>query len=163
MPVCFEGRGFVARLLMSSPKRKKANSTVPDVPPMVKADVGSIEALEARRNKLIDDLRIVERQIYTLEESYIEETQSVGNVVKGWDGFATANLPRVFPQHQQFKRSRVLASDRIFSASSTTSPQQVIVHSNQHPFSYSFCSQTFSLRKSIELFRMVTKLDTFLL
>ncbi len=82
----------------------------------------AVQALEARRNKLVDDLRALERQIYTLEESYIEETQSVGNVIKGWDGFATASLPKAGAV-QGPKRVRVLPQDRIFSNSSLSSPQ----------------------------------------
>jgi chromatin modification-related protein EAF6 len=86
-----------------------------------KEERAAVQALEARRNKLVDDLRALERQIFTLEESYIEETHSVGNVIKGWDGFASASLPKGPVQGP--KRVRVLPQDRIFSNSSLTSPQ----------------------------------------
>lgn len=102
----------------TNPKSGKSDQPVPD-------EVGSLQSLEARRLKLLDDLKIVERQIYTLEESYIEETQSLGNVIRGWEGFANASLPRGTGTAVFNRRARVLNSDRIFSASSTTSPLQV--------------------------------------
>lgn len=86
-----------------------------------------VESLEEQRLKIKKDLQSIERQIYFLEEHYLEETSSVGNVVKGWDQFLGASLPKSnqnLSSASSSKRSRIIAQDRVFSMSSTTAPQE---------------------------------------
>uniref|UniRef100_A0A0D6R792 Chromatin modification-related protein MEAF6 n=1 Tax=Araucaria cunninghamii TaxID=56994 RepID=A0A0D6R792_ARACU len=78
----------------------------------------ALSALLAKRQKLQEELQIVEKQVYDLETSYLQESSQIGNVLKGFEGFLsstknTANL----------KRSRKFQpEDRLFSLSSGTSP-----------------------------------------
>ncbi|XP_051128134.1 chromatin modification-related protein eaf6-like [Andrographis paniculata] len=77
-----------------------------------------LSSVLSKREKLQDELRSVEKQVYELETSYLQGTSTFGNALKGFDGFLsssknTANL----------KRSRKFQlEDRIFSLSSVTSP-----------------------------------------
>ncbi|GLJ53897.1 hypothetical protein SUGI_1151330 [Cryptomeria japonica] len=77
-----------------------------------------LTALFNKREKLHEELRIVEKQVYDLETSYLQDSSQCGNVLKGFEGFLsstknTANL----------KRSRKFQpEDRLFSLSSVTSP-----------------------------------------
>ncbi|KAL3828249.1 hypothetical protein ACJIZ3_017051 [Penstemon smallii] len=77
-----------------------------------------LSTLLNKREKLQNELRSVEKQVYELETSYLQEATSFGNALKGFDGFLslsknTANL----------KRSRKFQlEDRVFSLSSVTSP-----------------------------------------
>ncbi|KAF3322285.1 chromatin modification-related protein MEAF6-like isoform X1 [Carex littledalei] len=78
----------------------------------------SLSALVSKRAKLQEELRNIEKQVYELETSYLQESNQFGSVLKGFEGFlssskSTANL----------KRSRKFqADDRLFSLSSVTSP-----------------------------------------
>ena len=79
----------------------------------------SLSTLKLRQNQLEEDLRQVERQIYELEEHYIERTQAYGNVVKGWEGFLNYRIQKPgLPQ----RRTRIARADRIFSNSSVSAP-----------------------------------------
>ncbi|PIN14757.1 hypothetical protein CDL12_12613 [Handroanthus impetiginosus] len=77
-----------------------------------------LSSLLSKREKLQKELRSVEKQVYELETSYLQETTTFGNALKGFEGFLsssknTANL----------KRSRKFQpEDRVFSLSSVTSP-----------------------------------------
>eukprot|EP00761_Pharyngomonas_kirbyi_P001249 gb/GECH01001252.1/.p1 GENE.gb/GECH01001252.1/~~gb/GECH01001252.1/.p1 ORF type:complete len:102 (+),score=44.17 gb/GECH01001252.1/:1-306(+) len=75
----------------------------------------SYEELVSKKEKLEEELKQIETQIYRLESSYLEETWPHGNVVKGWDGFASN---RRAPGQ---KKSRFKDTDRLFSYSSATS------------------------------------------
>ena len=48
------------------------------------SDKKILEILEKKQNLEID-LKTIEKQIYDLETKYLEETQSTGNILKGWD------------------------------------------------------------------------------
>ncbi|KAL5701935.1 hypothetical protein ACHQM5_027217 [Ranunculus cassubicifolius] len=77
-----------------------------------------LAALVSKREKLQEELRNIEKQVYELETSYLQDSSQCGNVLKGFEGFlssskSTANL----------KRSRKFQpEDRLFSLSSVTSP-----------------------------------------
>ncbi|PIA36444.1 hypothetical protein AQUCO_03400371v1 [Aquilegia coerulea] len=77
-----------------------------------------LSALVSKREKLQEELRNIEKQVYELETSYLQDSSQCGNVLKGFEGFlssskSTANL----------KRSRKFQpEDRLFSLSSVTSP-----------------------------------------
>ena len=79
----------------------------------------SITALLHKKEQLAQELRNVEKQIFDLEGSYLEENASSGNVLKGWEGYLTAPNRSL----QSTLRKSVKDSDRIFSLSSLTSPQ----------------------------------------
>ncbi|XP_075487584.1 uncharacterized protein LOC142526846 isoform X2 [Primulina tabacum] len=71
-----------------------------------------------RREKLLDELRSVEKQVYELETSYLQETNILGNALKGFDGFLTSSK-----NTSNLKRPRKFQlEDRVFSLSSVTSP-----------------------------------------
>lgn len=78
----------------------------------------SVSALLHRKEQLEQDLRNVEKQIYDLEGSYLEETGNYGNILQGWSGFMA-----IHPKNYQSAPKRVKESDRAFSLSSVTSPQ----------------------------------------
>uniref|UniRef100_A0A1D1Z771 Chromatin modification-related protein MEAF6 n=1 Tax=Anthurium amnicola TaxID=1678845 RepID=A0A1D1Z771_9ARAE len=77
-----------------------------------------LTALLSKRDKLHEELRNIEKQVYDLETSYLQDSNQCGNVLKGFEVFlssskSTANL----------KRSRKFQpEDRLFSLSSITSP-----------------------------------------
>ncbi|XVF66485.1 hypothetical protein PTKIN_Ptkin10aG0039400 [Pterospermum kingtungense] len=77
-----------------------------------------LASLMTKREKLQDELRNIEKQVYELETNYLQDSSHFGHVLKGFEGFLsssknTANL----------KRSRKFQpEDRLFSLSSVTSP-----------------------------------------
>ncbi|KAG6420953.1 hypothetical protein SASPL_117499 [Salvia splendens] len=50
-----------------------------------------LSSLLNKREKLQDELRSVEKQVYELETSYLQETTTFGNVLKGFDGFLSSS------------------------------------------------------------------------
>ncbi|CAL9180122.1 unnamed protein product [Musa hybrid cultivar] len=77
-----------------------------------------LSALVSKRDNLQDELRVIERQIYDLETTYLQDSNQNGSVLKGFEGFlssskSTANLKR---------SRRFQPEDRLFSLSSITSP-----------------------------------------
>ena len=46
-----------------------------------------LEALAQRKARLEDELRDVEKQVYHLETSYLNDSSTHGNVLKGFEGF----------------------------------------------------------------------------
>ncbi|KAA3485700.1 chromatin modification-related protein EAF6 [Gossypium australe] len=77
-----------------------------------------LASLMNKREKLEDELRSIEKQVFELETNYLQDSSHFGHVLKGFEGFLsssknTANL----------KRSRKFQpEDRLFSLSSVTSP-----------------------------------------
>ncbi|XP_052189594.1 uncharacterized protein LOC127799527 isoform X2 [Diospyros lotus] len=77
-----------------------------------------LASLVSKREKLQEELHNIERQVYELETSYLQESSHFGNAFKGFDGFLSASKNTT-----NLKRSRKLQpEDRIFSLSSVTSP-----------------------------------------
>ncbi|PKU68256.1 hypothetical protein MA16_Dca021084 [Dendrobium catenatum] len=77
-----------------------------------------LAALLSKRDKLQEELRSIEKQVYDLETSYLQESNQCGNVLKGFEGFLSASKSTI-----NLKRSRKFQpEDRIFSLSSATSP-----------------------------------------
>ncbi|XP_019059482.1 PREDICTED: chromatin modification-related protein MEAF6-like [Tarenaya hassleriana] len=75
-------------------------------------------SLLSRRAKLQDELRGIERQVYDMETSYLQDPSQCGNVLKGYEGFLSSSKNTAL-----LKRSRKFQpEDRLFSLSSVTSP-----------------------------------------
>eukprot|EP00271_Cylindrocystis_brebissonii_P001830 TRINITY_DN1212_c0_g8_i1.p1 TRINITY_DN1212_c0_g8~~TRINITY_DN1212_c0_g8_i1.p1 ORF type:complete len:233 (+),score=92.66 TRINITY_DN1212_c0_g8_i1:287-985(+) len=78
----------------------------------------TLGSLLAKRDKAEADLKTVEKQIYDLETTYLNESSQVGNVLRGFDGFLTANKAGANTKRPR----RLQVDDRLFSLSSLTSP-----------------------------------------
>ncbi|KAJ1435116.1 histone acetyltransferase subunit NuA4-domain-containing protein [Ochromonadaceae sp. CCMP2298] len=70
--------------------------------------------LQKRRKELRTELSQIEKQIYDLETTYLEETKDFGNIFTGWDAYLAPDKVK--------QRKNVLLEDRQFSLSSVTSP-----------------------------------------
>ncbi|CAI0558986.1 unnamed protein product [Linum tenue] len=77
-----------------------------------------LSSLVAKREKLQEELRTIEKQVYEYETSYLQDSSHFGNMLKGFEGFLSSSK-----NSSNLKRSRKLqAEDRLFSLSSVTSP-----------------------------------------
>ncbi|KAK7267361.1 hypothetical protein RIF29_20031 [Crotalaria pallida] len=77
-----------------------------------------LASLLSRRAKLHEELRSIEKQVYDMETSYLQDPGQCGNVLKGFEGFLSSSKNTAF-----LKRSRKFQpEDRLFSLSSVTSP-----------------------------------------
>lgn len=88
------------------------------------------------KEKLEKELKVLEKQIFELETSYLQETLNsgtfiqiinllfmylriLGNIIKGWDGYLLSKTSK----NQPFvKKPKINQSDMLFSMSSLTSP-----------------------------------------
>ncbi|KAJ7977247.1 chromatin modification-related protein MEAF6-like [Quillaja saponaria] len=77
-----------------------------------------LASLLSRRGKLHEELRNIEKQVYDMETSYLQDPSQCGNVLKGFEGFLSSSKHTAL-----LKRSRKFQpEDRLFSLSSVTSP-----------------------------------------
>ncbi|AEE83435.1 Chromatin modification-related protein Eaf6 [Arabidopsis thaliana x Arabidopsis arenosa] len=77
-----------------------------------------LTSLLNKREKLRQELRSIEKQVYELETSYLQESSHIGNALKGFEGFLSSSKSTA-----SAKRSRKFQpEDRVFSLSSVTSP-----------------------------------------
>ncbi|OVA09394.1 Histone H4 acetyltransferase [Macleaya cordata] len=77
-----------------------------------------LASLMSKREKLQEELRSIEKQVYELETSYLQDSSQCGNVLKGFEGFLSSSKSTT-----NLKRSRKFQpEDRLFSLSSVTSP-----------------------------------------
>ncbi|KAL3531237.1 hypothetical protein ACH5RR_010559 [Cinchona calisaya] len=77
-----------------------------------------LAALLCKRAKLHEDLLNIEKQVYDMETSYLQDPSQCGNVLKGFEGFLSSSKNTTL-----LKRSRKFQpEDRLFSLSSITSP-----------------------------------------
>ncbi|XP_047324771.1 chromatin modification-related protein eaf6-like [Impatiens glandulifera] len=77
-----------------------------------------LAALLCKRSKLHEELRSIEKQVYDMETSYLQDPSQCGNVLKGFEGFLSSSKSTTL-----LKRSRKFQpEDRLFSLSSVTSP-----------------------------------------
>lgn len=60
---------------------------------------------------------MVEKQVYDLETSYLNDSNQNGNVLKGFEGYLAPTKTQNMKKSRNFK-----TDDRLFSLSSTTSP-----------------------------------------
>jgi hypothetical protein len=86
-----------------------------------------VQALLRGKKDLESKLRKVEIQIYELETSYLEESWHFGNVVRGWDNVLKY---RGDAETGQRPTRKLRQSDRIFSSSSLSSPDNVSKQGN---------------------------------
>ncbi|CAO2832244.1 unnamed protein product [Amaranthus hypochondriacus] len=77
-----------------------------------------LASLLSKREKLQDELRNIEKKVFELETTYLQESNHFGHVFKGFEGFLSSSKSTT-----NMKRSRKFQpEDRIFSLSSVTSP-----------------------------------------
>ncbi|KAL9237190.1 hypothetical protein vseg_011772 [Gypsophila vaccaria] len=77
-----------------------------------------LATLLSKREKLQDELRNIEKQVYDLETSYLQDSNHLGHVFKGFEGFLSSSKTT-----SNVKRPRKFQpEDRVFSLSSITSP-----------------------------------------
>jgi chromatin modification-related protein EAF6 len=82
------------------------------------ASSSSLQGLLAQKAQLDHELREIEAEIMNLEGSYLEDTASTGNIVKGWDGYFHSG-----PQQRGTQRAiKIKNAERVFSCSSQTAP-----------------------------------------
>ncbi|KAH7817593.1 putative Histone acetyltransferase subunit NuA4 [Monocercomonoides exilis] len=77
-----------------------------------------LNRLEDRLRKTKKGLEATERALWKAEESYLEDTAAMGNIVKGFDRFRGKGT-------SGHASGKVRLSDRIFSQSSLTNPYPV--------------------------------------
>jgi len=84
----------------------------------------TLQLLMAKKEKLQEELRSVEKQVYDLETTYLHDSSHSGNVLKGFEGFLASGKGA-----SNLKRPRKFQpEDRLFSLSSVTSPAM-----DEHP------------------------------
>ncbi len=71
-------------------------------------------AIQKRKRELRNELSQIEKQIYDLETTYLEETKDIGSIFSGWDAYLSSEKVKV--------KKQVANEDRLFSLSSSTSP-----------------------------------------
>ncbi|XP_021752058.1 chromatin modification-related protein MEAF6-like isoform X1 [Chenopodium quinoa] len=89
-----------------------------------------LASLLTKREKLQDELRNIEKQVFELETTYLQDSNHFGHVLKGFEGFlgSSKSATKIIGHVPVFdnlllKRPRKFQpEDRIFSLSSVTSP-----------------------------------------
>jgi chromatin modification-related protein EAF6 len=104
------------------------------------APLSELHMLEKGKRELEEKLARIERQIYDMETSYLEDTWIHGNVARGWETLmrkgsrlrdgADASARGSAASHPRTRK--ILDNDRIFSRSSATSPVGR-AHGVRHP------------------------------
>ena len=77
----------------------------------------TLAALQQRKERLDEELKQVEKQVYDLETTYLNDSSQYGNVLKGFEGFLSQTKNTSQKKARNFK-----PEDRLFSLSSTSSP-----------------------------------------
>ncbi|KAL5212219.1 hypothetical protein ABZP36_023066 [Zizania latifolia] len=98
---------------------KAASGSAPSAAAAAAANpMAMLSALMGKRAKLQEELRSIERQVYDMETSYLQESNHFGSVLKGFESFLSSSK-----NTSNLKRSRKFQADeRLFSLSSVTSP-----------------------------------------
>ncbi|CAG8714279.1 24067_t:CDS:2 [Racocetra persica] len=77
-----------------------------------------LKDLLVRKKQVDKSLKTIEKHIWNFEGSYLEETHSGGNLIRGFDGYLRA-------ANDKKKRSEITREERLFSLSSATSEKAV--------------------------------------
>ena len=77
----------------------------------------TLAALQQRKDRLDEELKQVEKQVYDLETTYLNDSSQYGNVLKGFESVLSQTKNTSQKKARNFK-----AEDRMFSLSSTSSP-----------------------------------------
>ncbi|RIB06956.1 histone acetyltransferase subunit NuA4-domain-containing protein [Gigaspora rosea] len=77
-----------------------------------------LKELLIRKKQVDKSLKTIEKHIWNFEGSYLEETHSGGNLIRGFDGYLRAT-------NDKKKRSEITREERLFSLSSATSEKAV--------------------------------------
>jgi len=102
--------------MSSAIKNKKR--TRPTEGPSIAAE---IELALARKKALDAELLNLERQIYALETSYLENTAQLGDLIRGWGDFTNPTSPGgPGGSTQTKKKKKIHDHERIFSSSSVS-------------------------------------------
>eukprot|EP01095_Lingulamoeba_sp_RSL-Kostka_P012476 TRINITY_DN496_c0_g1_i1.p1 TRINITY_DN496_c0_g1~~TRINITY_DN496_c0_g1_i1.p1 ORF type:complete len:148 (+),score=49.04 TRINITY_DN496_c0_g1_i1:145-588(+) len=92
-----------------------------------------------QKEEIENELVNLEKQIYNLETSYLEETQKVGSILKGWDSYVTNSRSTV-------TKKKFRETDRLFTLSSVTALDNInkglILSENQKKNSYPSVSKS---------------------
>jgi len=76
----------------------------------------ALQRVQERKQKLEEELKLVEKQVYELESAYLTEHAQCGSVLKGFDSFLMSSK-----SGSNQKRSRTFKpEERLFSLSSVT-------------------------------------------
>jgi hypothetical protein len=104
------------------------------------ASASSLEAALAKKKSLEREIHTLEKQIFALETSYLENTAQIGDLVRGWGDIATA-LNAVSNSASSssvsgsaltnMKKRKVMDSERIFSSSSVTARELILQQQQQ--------------------------------
>ncbi|KMZ76371.1 Chromatin modification-related protein MEAF6 [Zostera marina] len=79
---------------------------------------GILASIIRKRQKTAQELQRIEKQVYDMETSYLQDSTLTGNVFKGFEGFLSSSKNTAY-----LKRPRKFQpEDRLFSLSSVTSP-----------------------------------------
>lgn len=102
---------------MSSAIKSKKRAR-PSEGPTIAAE---IELALSRKKALDTELLNLERQIYALETSYLENTAQLGDLIRGWGDFTTPSSPGGPGGSTALKKKkRIHDHERIFSSSSVS-------------------------------------------
>lgn len=61
-----------------------------------------LASLLIKRAKLHEELRTIEKQVYEMETSYLQDSGQCGNVLKGFEGFLSSTKSTTLYSHELF-------------------------------------------------------------
>lgn len=73
-----------------------------------------MEAQKKKRKELRQELALLEKQIFDLETTYLDETREFGNIFTGWKAYLSADKVK--------SKKQITLEERLFSLSSISSP-----------------------------------------
>jgi hypothetical protein len=95
---------------------------------------GLMKDIEAKKKEVDSELRMLEDHIYKLETTYLTGSQSVGNLMKGFDSLLTQKSAGHLYQSSSRKalgQKPFKDSERVFTLSSATNRQHIRVEEEE--------------------------------